>query len=401
MTRINFLLVSASAVLLASALQAQVVKVGDENSAEPPTYKMTVSAAAEPRPALNYHILVPPVDQVEGNAATYYYKSMVFEEPDWVYQLSQVPLGDKVEKWLETPLDKLPIAEIKKEAVFVVPGSQWQPLQEASRCNHCDWGDPIREDGISTLLPQTQKMRAVATGLALKARMQLAGNKCSDAIDTLRLGYSLSRNLGHGCCLVQSLVGIAIASVLNEQTLSLMAVENSPNLYWALTELAAEPVDLRQAMSYETKVWEFTVHDLGNLERSTLTQEEATALVDKVYGLRRQLSRLPGGPKDSPDKDDLLNSLQEAKTYLLEHGYTAEHLKLMPDLQLAMLYRWKQYSQLRDDYFKWCLLPDDEALQSLNANREHVEKLVKQGVGQPFSWVLPGTRAFDHGADAA
>src|SRR5262245_22056003 len=153
--------VLAVAMLLAGAVQAQVVKVQDENGTEPPTYKMTVSAAAEPKPALKYHFLVPPVDQIKGNAATFYYKSMVFEEPDWVYQLSQMPLADKVEKWLETPLDKLPKAEIEKEAIFVVPGSQWQPLEEASRCDHCDWGDPIREEGIATLLPQSQKMRGI------------------------------------------------------------------------------------------------------------------------------------------------------------------------------------------------------------------------------------------------
>ncbi len=157
-----------------------------------------------------------------------------------------------------------------------------------------------------------------------------------------------------------------------------MAVENSPNLYWALTELAAQPVDLRQAMSYETKVWEFSVHELDGLERSTLSQEQARTLVDKVYDLRRKLSRLPGGPKDSPDKGDLLadpKTLPEASKYLLEHGYTPAQVKAMPDLKLALLYRWKQYSQLRDDYFKWGLLPEDEAMQNLLANRSKSKSL--------------------------
>src|ERR1041385_8064239 len=96
MRHVKASLLLAIGALLASDSHGQVVKV-EENDA-PPTYKMTVSPAPEPRPALKYHFLVPPVDQIKGNAATFYYKSMVFEEPDWVYQLSQVPLGDKVDQ---------------------------------------------------------------------------------------------------------------------------------------------------------------------------------------------------------------------------------------------------------------------------------------------------------------
>ncbi len=210
MRHVHTLFALVISVFLVETSSAQVEKVGDGNGEEPPTYKLTVSAAAEPKPALKYHFLVPPVDQVEGNAATYYYKSMVFEEPDWVYQLSQVPLGDKIEKWLAAPLDKLPLTEIEKEAVFVVPGSQWQPLQEASRCNHCDWGDPIREEGAATLLPQAQKMRAMATGLALKARMQLAANKCSDAIDTLRLDMLCREIWGTGAASSKASSGLQL-----------------------------------------------------------------------------------------------------------------------------------------------------------------------------------------------
>ena len=63
---------------------AQVMKTEDEANDTPPSYKMTVSPAPEPKPALKLHFLTLPVDQVEGNAATFYYKSMIIEGPDYL-----------------------------------------------------------------------------------------------------------------------------------------------------------------------------------------------------------------------------------------------------------------------------------------------------------------------------
>ena len=380
--------------LSSSRLPAQVTTIGDDNSNEPLTYKMTVSPASEPTPALKYHLLVPPVDQINDNAATFYYKSMVFEEPDWVYQLSREPLEGEIDTWLEMALEKLPQDEIKKKVVFVLPGTQWQPLIEASRCNHCEWGDQIREEGAFTLLPQAQKMRNLARGLALKSRLEIANRKYSDGLDTLRLGYALSRNLGHGCCLVQSLIGLAIESYLNTQTRTLMAAENSPNLYWALSDLVARPVDLRNAMSNETQIWEFTVHPLADLTSRTLTEKEARDLADKVWEMQRYM-RSGNRPSKLEPASMLLWCVRlwpEAREYLLQHGYQPADLKGMPVLQVVLLYRWKQYLLLRDDYFKWSTLPDDEFNRPLIAAQDRIDDLIKQGEGQPFSAALPVIR---------
>lgn len=55
-----------------------------------------------------------------------------------------------------------------------------------------------------------------------------------------------------------------------------------------------------------------------------------------------------------------LQTYPEAKEYLLSHGSNEAQIDAMPALQTVLLYRWKQYQQLSDDYFKWLLLPDDE-----------------------------------------
>jgi hypothetical protein len=136
-----------------------------------------------------------------------------------------------------------------------------------------------------------------------------------------------------------------------------------PNLYWALTDLASQPVDIREALSYEAREWEFTVHKVTELDRRTFTPDEALDLAKSVWKWVGPIG--PGGPKAELGTPGILLWAVElqpaAREYLLNHGYKAEQIDAMPILQTVLLYRWKQYDVVRDDYFKWLLLPTDEA----------------------------------------
>src|SRR5262245_40792540 len=96
---------------------------------------MTVSPAAEPAPSLKYRFLVPAADQIHSNAATYVYKSMIFESPDYINEINQLDNDDTVVKWLDTPLDQLPRDEILQKVHWLSEKSQWQSLCEAARCD--------------------------------------------------------------------------------------------------------------------------------------------------------------------------------------------------------------------------------------------------------------------------
>jgi len=369
---------------------AQVLaEAGDAQAEEQvEVVRLHVWPAAEPKPALKYRFLVAPVDQIHGNAATYVYKSMIFEGPDLLRELAKFDDSNELGGWLEAPLGELPQAEILGKAHWLSSRYPWQSLLDAARCDHCDWGDPIREEGADTVLPQTQRMRDIGRGIALKTRLLIAQGNYDEAVDTLRVGYALTRNLGHGTCLVQCLVGMAIEGILNQQTRTIIEAENSPNLYWALTDLARRPVDMREALSYEAHMWEFTVHELADFERTPLTNEEAARLADKVWaavGKMRMGNR--GKPAKGPAEIILWATelFPEAKGYLLEHGYTAEALDEFPALQVVLIYRWKQYLELRDDYFKWGYLPDTQARVATTLGHGAAEKQIEQGVGGPFS----------------
>jgi hypothetical protein len=375
-----FTLALVALLLHVAALRAlaQVTVVEGEDG-KPTVYKMTVSPAAEARPPLKYHFLVPPVDKTPGNAALFYYKAMDIEGQDWIMQVGN---DDKLDEWLATPLDqmsKLP------DTTRQFDRDTLESLQAASHCNTCDWGDNIRERGVATLLPQAQKMRNLASVLVIRARHQIAEGKMDEAIETFRFGYTLARNMSQGCTLVQDLIGIAIQNVLDDQLRTLIAVENSPNLYWALTERAASPIDLRQAFSFETKLWNFTIHELADLDRRVLSPQEALGLAQRIA----QVS--DASLQTAPALLIWVVQLEpEARKYLLANSLSAAQLEPMPVLQIVLLYRWKQYETVRDDCFKWLLLPDSEIRTEFQRSDRVAREAAQSGAGRPFVDLLPG-----------
>ena len=170
--------------------------------------------------------------------------------------------------------------------------------------------------------------------------------------------------MGHGCCIVQSLIGMAIAEELNDQTLTLIAAENSPNVYWALTELAPGQSIPSGDVVRNLQIWEFSVPEVRDLDRQAFSLEQIKAVADKIWDLRKFLGRVDDATKNSGETDRLLLAVKtapEANAYLLKIGYKPAELKAFPELQIVLIFRWKQYLELRDDYFKWGLLPDSEA----------------------------------------
>lgn len=392
MLRARLLIALCAACSTAVAIGARHLLAADD---EPPTYKLTVSSAAEPKPALKYHLLTPAVDQVQGNAATFYYKVLAHEGIDPIDELSKL-IGneEKFAELFEAPLSKLPLDEARKQTAWMDDDyGDW--LEQAARCDHCQWEDLVRQRGIYTLLPQAQKMRSLARAIALRARLQIANKEYDKAIKTLRWGYALSRHMGHAPSLVQSLIGMAIGTTMDDQVRILMEQDGAPNLYWALSEVAAKPIEIREGFSYESQFWEFTVHQLRDLDQRTLSDAEALKLADDVFAIvEMSKSNMRSNPLAPPHVGLLVWAVQQypqARDYLLAHGYSASQLDEMPVLQVALLHDRRRSEQWRDDQFKWAALPDDELDWALLHEIDD-ERTIKASEGSPFGMAIPATR---------
>ena len=85
-----------------------------------------------------------------------------------------------------------------------------------------------------------------------------------------------------------------------------------------------------------------------------------------------------------------------ARDYLQEHGYTAARIDAMPVVQTVLLYWWKQFEVVRDDAFKWLLLPGDEVRSRLDQWNDDVRAAEMRGDGGVFTSSLPALSATVH-----
>ncbi|HVX12015.1 MAG TPA: hypothetical protein VHC22_12600 [Pirellulales bacterium] len=335
---------------------------------EAPTTRLSLVAAAEPSPALRYRLLPSLLDQRPGNAAVFYNKANLI--------LSQRGDGnkefEKVDKWLETPLDKLPSEEVRQfidqhESIF-------NELRFAIRREECDWQTPLREQmPYAILLPEVQQFRSLARLVALKARLQIAQGNTDEAITSLAMGYAMARHVGSGVTLIQSLVGLAVASIMTNQAQALAERADGPNLYWAYTALPHPFIGLQRANEFE-----FDMVYLWHPEWRTRHElvYSAAQWQEMWQSLVRSMSELDSGRPNEADQllvvGFAVGRYGRAKRWLVDQGRAQDEVEAMPVAQVMVLYTLDTYDALRDDLFKWLGLPYWQAYEHL---RKHDELL--------------------------
>ena len=82
-----------------------------------------------------------------------------------------------------------------------------------------------------------------------------------------------------------------------------------------------------------------------------------------------------------------------AKRKLLDYGYTSERIDAMPVAQVVMLAWWRQYVLIRDNYYKWLSLPDDEMRPYLHTGRHDIRSAELKGEEGPFLLAMPALNA--------
>ena len=120
----------------------------------------------------------------------------------------------------------------------------------------------------------------------MRTRLAIAEHRYDDAIETMQKQYRLGRDVAKVPFLVCGLIGIAIDGMTNGTLIDLIANPDSPNMYWALTELPQPPIDLRPAARFEMDFGprmfpfihhaETTEHCAAGMESAVCTEPFAT-----------------------------------------------------------------------------------------------------------------------------
>jgi hypothetical protein len=358
--------------------------------APPQVKKLTVAPAAPPSPALKYKLLPELRDMTPGNAALFYQRA---HSPDWWAILSKQKTleGEKLDSWLELPLDKLP----RQETRFLENFGGLRETDLAARHEYCYWDltDRVKSEGIGLILPDYQAFRVYGGLLAVRSRLEMADGKFDQSIYTLETGFKLSRDVANAPTYIQALVGIAIAQHMAGRVEDLIERPGAPNLYWALTTLPEPFIDLRLPSQGERLFLDSTFPELKTVENTVWDSRQQQSFMDRL-GQLTELIRGWGFHKSDLEVKFasvlmVAKSYPEAKQFLLARGRPAAQVDAMPAMQVCLIYWLHNYQQLQDDYDKWIALPYWQARAGLQKASQDIRAAAARFERFPFLDLLP------------
>lgn len=327
--------------------------------------RMTVTPAAEPVPALKYRLIARDIDLKPGNAAPYYYRTLL-ELPSLMRRVREKFNEDeKLGLWYATGTGATPIADLPIEQMREASQMfEWiidEHLADAVMRRDCNWQLDLEElrgtKVISVVLNEFQNSRELARMLSLRTRLAIAEGRYGDAVETMRMNYQLATDVAIEPYLVCGLIGIAIDGITNGTVIDLVAAPDSPNLYWALTELPQPMIDMRPAVRFEIDFGPRMFPFIHHAETTDRSPQEWNRLYTQAF---RDLATIgEGGIAARSDTGAglvataaALLGYPHAKAQLIAQGMDRERLERMAVGQVMAIYTERTCQRFADDFQK-------------------------------------------------
>lgn len=372
-----------SLVLLLAVASLSGQQPGKEDDRWPPT-QLKLHARQAPSPRLKFPLITPAGEQVKGNAAVSYHRAILLRREAITDQKQHNEEQNKLHEMLaEKPTEELQQRLKNHTARFK---NALRELEYASLRDHCDWDllSRIEDQGISTLIPEIQWMRELATLLKFRCRSHILDKNVPAALNDIRIGFTMARHVGEGPSLIQALVGIALFSIFAGELELALQLPDAPNLYWSLTALPPQFIQMRKAMEGELRGAVGTLPMWKDIDKGVMTPEAAKKALktfSKTYDLLGNQFGLPG-----PDtKDELLVASfvalrhPSARKALLAMGYPPADVEAMPAAQAVILEGKLQFQSLEEEMYVYFDRPFLEADEGLTKVGERVKKIVSEG----------------------
>ncbi len=335
---------------------------------QPQEFRLTLSPAAEPVPALKYELLPSSLERTPGNGATNYYRAILHAQ-DVIGRASQPErekYGQHYGEWIDKPLHELSKEEKQEMEKWV--GYYRQALAEtrvATYREECRFNLRLQDlrgmETINLLLHDFQQTRELARVLRMRARLEVSSGKLDEAIETVRQGLQLGRDATEPELLINGLIGTAICSIMQEQLIEIIEQPGSPNLYWALASLPHPLVDMRRGMRFEMELPVRMFPFLKDAETAQRTPEEWQKLMmeglNQITEVAGSSARLPEWQSRLVATGGLLMVYPEAKKRLLEEGFNRDELEKMPVAQVVAVQTSRAQKRVYHQVFKWTSLP--------------------------------------------
>ena len=322
---------------------------------------LDVQAAAAPVPALKYQLLPEVGEMNPGNAVPAYLKCF-FEQNNFFFKKESV---DERERLLICPL-----TDIKPGSLKGYGGNATTQADYAARLEYCDWNilPQMREKGYALLLPDIQQMRMLPLALAVRCRGQLVDKDFDGAVHTLKTMFALARHMGDHPTLISGLVGAAIGKIALNVLEELIQQPGAPNLYWALTGMPTQLVDLRRAASGERMLMEASFGTLMDIKRIWGPDDVADAMKKATeVGYYTFLAEEDRKAAEQWLRDRIRDEgwLKAARKSLAEAGYPVDKLDKYPPEQVVFYYLQRKSRIQQDELLKWMNVPYWQAESAL------------------------------------
>jgi hypothetical protein len=292
--------------------------------------RLSVSPAPAPTPALRYQLLPELKELSPGNPIEGYFKCFL-ERYRFVFDEQAF---ERRQELLATPLEEPPgddFPELGRSALL--------QADRAARLDNPDWQVllKLKADGFNLLLPDVQALRNPARALQVRFRGEVARGRLDDALRTAKTMFAMSRHMGEHPTLIGCLVATAMANLAISPMEEMLEQPDSPNLYWALTNLPDPLISIRPAMDGERTVMWALFRDLSsNAAMSAENIKKFSDALDKLLADSPQKSAGKIGVYlAARTKDE--RKLSSARKRLVESGLLEANVNAFPPDQVILL----------------------------------------------------------------
>ena len=369
-------------LLLLAAVVLTAAPAAAQPTVEPVGGKLPVTLTLYPavplKPLSRLTLLPEYRDMVQGNAVQGFLRA--FMEQDTLY--AGVAQNKRAE------VAQLPLTHPDVLAGDL-SGYVERHVADAARMTTADWQlfHLIRQDGYGTLLPDVQKMRALATVLQVTARSQIAAGKPADAARTVQILFALARTLEAHPTLIGHLVGVAIGTIGCNVLEELVQTPGCPNLFWALADLPTPFLSLRLPAQGERIMFGTYFGLLAG--PAPLSEAELTRAIGKIeVGLAVIREGRVGTEESAADLARVRYALWSvdpgrvaaARDRLARSGVAPALARDMLPLQAVVADDCRRAETAFDDFTKWQNLPAHQAMPAMRAAKKALPDPAADGV---------------------
>lgn len=372
----------------------------------PKTLKLT--PAAEPTPAFKVRFWLPPIERRPGDVKTHvdrvimmYLQHPQRKELDEEYMQISLSLPDEriSQPYLNEAMQPRVRAYLSKQAE-VLKQLHYALSLDTVRSDYA-LRDMRGSDFLSYNLADIQNLRNMARLIQLECQLAVADERYEKALALLRDGYriaELALRSGDGT-IVSQLVSIAIVGLMNSEVEALAQQVGSPNLYWALASLPSEQLfSLRNAFDGEAVGTVNMLFPWGIQQAASSEAEAEKRLGELIEQVKRSVD---GGSEDFDPAEYSQRQLMAALAAMVfaDRAHQQLNQPQLGNCQAVLEWAQSDFVRLRDDIFKWMLLPVQERVVYEERVDESIGSL---GVGVPDSpakalagLIIPAVQAAD------